>query len=58
MGYSTEDSQWMFVTGTIRKLKTLNHWILFNEPEKEFIESAIKELEKAQEILRKKVDKS
>jgi len=58
MSYSTEDSQWMFVTGTIRKLKTLNHWILYNEPEKEFIESAIKELEKAQEILRKKVDKT
>ena len=58
MSYSTEDSQWMFVTGTIRKLKTLSYWITYNEPEKAFIESAIKELEKAQEILRKKVDKN
>jgi len=58
MSYSTEDSQWMFVTGTIRKLKTLSYWITMNEPEKEFIESAIRELQKAQEILRKKVDKS
>tara|TARA_A100001015_G_C14946788_1_gene694998 strand:+ start:984 stop:1160 length:177 start_codon:yes stop_codon:yes gene_type:complete len=57
MSYSTEESQWMFVTGTIRKLKTLNHWIMMGEDEKKFIESSIKELEKAQEILRKKVDK-
>tara|TARA_B100000029_G_C16741610_1_gene654680 strand:+ start:196 stop:372 length:177 start_codon:yes stop_codon:yes gene_type:complete len=57
MAYSTEESQWLFLTSTIRKLKTLNHWIMVGEPEKVFLESAIKELEKAQKILAKKVDK-
>jgi len=57
MSYSTEESQWMFVTSTIRKLKTLNHWVMTGEPHKQHIKNAIKELEKAQEILRKKVDK-
>ncbi len=58
MSYSTEESQWLFVTSTIRKLKTLNHWIMSDESHKRFVESSIKELEKAQEILTKKVDKS
>ena len=58
MSYSTEESQWLFLTSTIRKLKTLNHWIMVGEDEKPPLESAIKELEKSQKILRKKVDKS
>lgn len=57
MTYSTEESQWLYVTDTIRKLKRLSYWMTMLDPQKEFVESAIKELEKAQEILRKKVDK-
>ena len=55
--YSTEESQWLYITDTIRKLKRLSYWMTMLDPQKEFVESAIKELEKAQEILRKKVDK-
>ena len=57
MTYSTEESQWLYVTDTIRKLKRLSYWMTMLDEQKEFVESAIKELEKAQEILRKKVDK-
>ena len=57
MTYSTEESQWLYVTDTIRKLKRLSYWMTTLDEQKEFVESAIKELEKAQEILRKKVDK-
>ena len=57
MTYSTEESQWLYVTDTIRKLKRLSYWMTMLDPQKECVESAIKELEKAQEILRKKVDK-
>ena len=57
MSYSTEESQWLYVTDTIRKLKRLSYWMTTLDEQKEFVESAIKELEKAQEILRKKVDK-
>ena len=58
MTYSTEESQWLYVTDTIRKLKRLSYWMTTLDEQKEFVESAIKELEKAQEILRKKVDKN
>ncbi len=57
MSYSTEESQWLYVTSTIRNLKRLSWWMTRLDPQKEFVEAAIKELEKAQEILRKKVDK-
>jgi len=57
MTYSTEESQWLYVTDTIRKLKRLSYWMTMLDEQKQFVESAIKELEKAQEILRKKVDK-
>ena len=57
MTYSTEESQWLYVTDTIRKLKRLSYWMTMLDPQKEVVESAIKELEKAQESLRKKVDK-
>jgi hypothetical protein len=58
MSYSTEESQWLYVTDTIRKLKRLSYWMTMLDPQKEPVEAAIKELEKAQEILRKKVDKN
>tara|TARA_Y100001970_G_C14002094_1_gene733925 strand:- start:691 stop:867 length:177 start_codon:yes stop_codon:yes gene_type:complete len=57
MAYSTEESQWLFITDTIRKLKRLSYWMTMLDPQKEGVEAAIKELEKSQEILRKKVDK-
>ena len=57
MTYSTEESQWLFVTDVIRKLKRLSYWMTAMDPQKEGVEAAIKELEKSQEILRKKVDK-
>ena len=57
MTYSTEESQWLFVTDVIRKLKRLSYWMTALDPQKEGVEAAIKELEKTQEILRKKVDK-
>ena len=57
MTYSTEESQWLYVTDTIRKLKRLSYWMTMLDEQKQHVESAIKELEKAQEILRKKVDK-
>ena len=57
MSYSTEESQWLCVTDTKRKLKRLNYWMTSLDPQKIPVEAAIKELEKAQEILRKKVDK-
>ena len=57
MSYSSEESQWLYITDTIRKLKRLSYWMTMLDPQKEFVESAIKELQKAQEILRKKVDK-
>ena len=58
MTYSTEESQWLYVTDTIRKLKRLSYWMTMLDEQKQHVESAIKELEKAQEILRKKVDKN
>ena len=57
MTYSTEESQWLFVTDVIRKLKRLSYWMTEMDPQKEGVEAAIRELEKSQEILRKKVDK-
>ena len=57
MSYSSEESQWLYITDTIRKLKRLSYWMTMLDPQKEYVESAIKELQKAQEILRKKVDK-
>ena len=57
MTYSTEESQWLFVTDVIRKLKRLSYWMTAMDPQKEGVEAAIRELEKSQEILRKKVDK-
>ena len=56
MSYSTEESQWLYITDTIRKLKRLSYWMTRLDPQKEFVESAISELEKAKEILTKKLD--
>ena len=57
MLYSTDEGQWLHLTDIIRKLKRLSYWMTSLDPQKISVESAIKELEKAQEILRKKVDK-
>ena len=46
MAYSTEESQWLFITDTIRKLKRLSYWMTMLDSQKEGVEAAIKELEK------------
>ena len=57
MSYSTEESQWLMINGTIRKLRSLRLWMdSWGEPRKH-VEEAILDLEKAKEILEKKLDK-
>ena len=57
MSYSTEDSQWLLINSTIRKLKQLSLWMdSWGEPQRH-VKEAISRLEHAKKILEEKLDK-
>ena len=58
MTYSTEESQWLMINTTIKRLKQLLYWMTPMDSQREFVISAVAELEKAKEILEKKLDKA
>ena len=57
MSYSTEESQWLMVNSTIRKLKQLCLWMDSWGESQRRVKEAISNLEAAKEILEKKLDK-
>jgi len=57
MTYSTEESQWLMINTTIKRLKQLLYWMTPLDSQRKSVQLAVAELENAREILRKKLDK-